>query len=102
MKTPQNFSLSLKENRKLVKALLPSEDILSYDFATQDKVDCTLFYADGVVNKDLLGRLVATPLSFTELKKAKAGGKVALSVDKALENIRFPELKTVETVAESV
>ena len=102
MKTPQSFSLSLKENRKLVKALLPSEDILSYDFTTQDKVDCALFYADGVVNKELLGRLVATPLSFTELKKAKAGGKVALSVDKALENIRFPELKTVETVAESV
>lgn len=54
---------------------MPSEDILSYAFATADGVDCTLFYADGMVNKELLGALVARPLSFLELKNE--GGRYA-------------------------
>ena len=61
---------NLDENKKLLKKLLPSEDILSYDFQTNDGVNCSLFYADGMVNKELLGSLVARPLSYLTLQKA--------------------------------
>ena len=106
MNTLQN---SLTENKKTLKQLLPSEDILSYDFQTADGVDCTLFYADGMVNKELLGALVARPLSTLELKKTaeKSGGKGKKEGSKVatkekyqqslvLETTRFPELKTID------
>ena len=101
-KNPRRFTASLQENSKLITTLLPAEDILSYAFTTQDKVNCALFYADGMVNKELLGRLVATPLSFTELKRIQGHSKVALKEQIVLENTRFPELKTVETVDDAV
>ena len=100
--TPNSFSASLQKNTTLIKSLLPSEDILSYTFATQDKVNCTLFYADGVANKELLGRLVATPLSFAELKILNGQGKAENKQNAVLINTRFPELKTVQTVDEAV
>ena len=46
-----------------MKKLLPSEDIFHYVFETADKVTCALVYADGLVNKQLLGDLIARPLS---------------------------------------
>ena len=101
-KTQRRFTASLQENTKLIKTLLPSEDILSYPFTTEDKVKCALFYADGMVNKELLGRLVATPLSFLRLKKPNGRGKVANTEKIILENTRFPELKTVESVDDAV
>lgn len=101
-KTQKQFTASLQQNTQLVKALLPSEDILSYDFTTQDKVDCTLFYADGMVNKELLGRLIATPLSFTQLKQLNGQGRAENKQETVLKNTRFPELKTVQTVDEAL
>ncbi|MBE7067970.1 MAG: spore germination protein [Clostridiales bacterium] len=89
-KLPQALSKRLSENAQLLKKLLPSEDILSYAFQTEDNIDCILFYADGMVNKELLGTLVARPLSATELKNAQTKER------EVLVNTRFPELKTVE------
>ena len=91
-KIPQNLKSSLEENTKLLKKLLPSEDILSYAFQSADKVDCALFYADGMVNKELLGTLIARPLSVKELKTAQN------SENAVLTTARFPELKTTEKV----
>ena len=54
---------NLQKNLQTVKKLLPSEDILTYEFETQDGVSCALVYADGMVNKELLGALIAKPLS---------------------------------------
>ena len=76
---------------------------MSYDFTTEDGVSCALFYADGMVNKELLGALVVRPLSALELKKEaekskKDGGRVALSEKSVQQNTRFPELKTAETL----
>lgn len=94
--------------------MLPSEDILSYAFETQDKIACAVLYADGIVNKQLLGELVAAPLSRLSLreKKQNDGGRVAMKLKKDPENTDadlsekakiielttlFPELKTKET-----
>jgi len=46
-----------------LKKALPSEDILSYEFETADDVACAIVYTDGIVNKQLLGDLIARPLS---------------------------------------
>lgn len=98
----------LAKNIKLVKSLLPSEDILSYEFTTADGTACALFYADGMVNKELLGRLVAMPLSALTLPK-KDGGRSApngktgdqVSVEDLIaETERFPELKKLNSLSD--
>ena len=96
----QSFDKSLQKNTEILKRLLPSEDILSYAFATADGVDCTLFYADGMVNKELLGALVARPLSFLELKNE--GGRYASNEKSVEKTVRFPELKTADTFETAV
>ena len=85
-----------------LKKQLPSEDILSYAFQTADEITCALLYADGMVNKQLLGDLVARPLSSLTLgsENKNEGGRYALNKEKAVEIIEkaalFPELKQVE------
>ncbi len=85
---------------KTLKKRLPSEDILSYKFLTADGVACALFYADGIVNKQLLGDLVARPLSKLSLKKE--GGKDGLNEDVIEKNALFPELKKANCYADAV
>ena len=92
---------NLQENILALKKQLSSEDILTYSFSTQDNVPCALIYADGMVNKQLLGELVARPLSFISLKPAAKdgqntkndGGRVAMKEKCVMENALFPELK---------
>ncbi len=83
-----------------MKTLLPSEDILTYDFTTADGTACCIFYADGVVNKQLLGDLVARPLARISFKKE--GGKVALNEKDLQETLLFPELKRAENFEDAV
>ena len=104
----------LQKNQQTIQKLLPSEDILSYAFQTQDQVNCLLFYADGVVNKELLGELVIKPLSRLTLSEKQPNGQKsnkegqngdtvsALSADIILQTLRFPELKTVTNIQDSV
>ena len=87
------LSKTLTENLTALKKLLPSEDILTYAFETEDKIPCAIIYADGVVNKQLLGDLVARPLSRLFLKKD--GGMSALNEETVEKALLFPELKTV-------
>ena len=87
------FSTQLTKNTARLKKLLPSEDILVYSFETQDGVSCALFYADGVVNKQLLGDLVARPLSHVSIKKE--GGMYEVNAEFIQKSLLFPELKTV-------
>ena len=58
----ERLSSSLQENKRALKELLPSEDVLTFGFESDDGVGCLLVYADGMVNKQLLGELVAEPL----------------------------------------
>ena len=86
------FVTNLQTNLKTLKTILPSEDILTYAFESADGVSCAIVYADGVVNKQLLGDLVARPLS-----------KLPLANEKALEkSLLFPELKVKTELSESV
>ena len=80
---------ALTKNTAALKKVLPSEDILSFAFATANGVDCAVFYADGMVNKQLLGELVINPLSALNLQNGR--GRVEM-IEKT---IQFPELKRV-------
>ena len=62
MKT-QGLQNGWKANLQTVKKALPAEDVLTYAFSTENGIHCALVYADGMVNKQLLGELVARPLS---------------------------------------
>ncbi|MBR2375776.1 MAG: hypothetical protein IKA88_05765, partial [Clostridia bacterium] len=53
----------LTKNLNALKQALPAEDVLTYEFLTADQTRCAVVYADGMVNKQLLGDLVARPLS---------------------------------------
>ena len=98
---------SLQDNLTQAKKLLPAEDILTYEFQTADKVNCAIIYADGMVNKQLLGDLIARPLSRTALRDKKQekskneGGRSAstgenLSIIERIEKTTlFPELKQI-------
>lgn len=93
------ISTKLQDNITELKKLLPSEDILSYDFESADGVSCTIFYADGVVNKQLLGDLIARPLSRLSFKKD--GGMYETKEDFIQKSLLFPELKTAKTFADA-
>lgn len=83
---------------------------MSYVFQTADGVNCALLYADGMVNKQLLGDLVARPLSklrlsvLEEEKQQKDGGRCALKHQNTAEicfqriqtTVLFPEQKPIE------
>ena len=94
------LSKTLSKNIAELKKLLPSEDILTYSFASQDSVSCAIIYADGIVNKQLLGDLIARPLSRTFLKND--GGRVALNAETLEKLLLFPELKTADNFQDAV
>ena len=83
----------LKHNLSAVKELLPAKDILTYEFETYDGTACAIIYADGMVNKQLLGDLVARPLNNLSLENE--GGRYEMSdIIATIETtLLFPELK---------
>ena len=75
---------------------------MTYFFTTENKVNCALVYADGMVNKQLLGELVARPLSATVLEKNGDSVMPNALQDAVSTNVRFPELKVKNTLNEAV
>ena len=90
-----NISENLNKNLATLKNQLPSEDILTYAFETADKTPCAIIYADGIVNKQLLGDLIARPLSKLSLKTGNAEELIEKSA-------LFPELKTATAISDAV
>lgn len=88
------LSENLQKNLAAMKKLLPSEDILSYEFETADNVACAIVYTDGIVNKQLLGDLVARPLSQLSLKNE--GGRYENTLEIIKKAALFPELKEMK------
>ncbi|MBO5412312.1 MAG: spore germination protein [Clostridia bacterium] len=92
------FSSNLTKNVNALKKALPAEDILTYEFLTADETRCAVVYADGIVNKQLLGDLVARPLSRLSLAE-KSDIPVAERIEKAL---LFPELKKLTAIKDAL
>lgn len=102
------LSNTLQKNLNEFKTRLPSEDILTYAFEMSDGTQCTVIYADGVVNKQLLGDLVARPLSKSSLTKTEGDetDQKEFSDEDKLRQIQktllFPELKTATAFEDGV
>ena len=89
----EKFSAALKENERIIKKILPSDDILIYSFESGGGVPCAVIYADGMVNKQLLGDLAARPLSFVKSR--------TLTTEEVKKAVLFPELKIAGTPADA-
>ena len=95
----QNLSENLQKNLTAIQKALPSEDVLTYSFETADKTACAIVYADGVVNKQLLGDLIARPLSKLDFsqeipqKPQNDDTMSALKLEIIKKTALFPELK---------
>ena len=83
---------SLQENISAIKRKLSAEDILVHSFTAGNGVACAIVYADGIVDKELLGRLVVEPL---------AAYRQNAAAKEMLKAIAYPELKT-ETAQEAI
>ena len=86
----ENLTEKLEENIRALKGVLASEDILVYTFRAGCGTDCAILYADGIVDKAVLGDLAARPLA--EIGK-KEGGRAALTEKAVRESLLFPEVK---------
>lgn len=53
---------SIKQRTGAVKKILPSEDVLVFEFESIDGKKFAVIYADGIVDKNMIGELVIKPL----------------------------------------
>lgn len=67
------MNYSLKQRLSAVKKILPSEDILVFEFDSDEGRKFAVIYADGIVDKNMLGELVIKPLKYAG-KDIKADG----------------------------
>ncbi|MDE6850853.1 MAG: spore germination protein, partial [Clostridia bacterium] len=58
------MNYSIKQRISAVKKILPSEDILVFEFDSSDGKKFAVIYADGIVDKNMLGELVIKPLKY--------------------------------------
>lgn len=56
------MNYSLKQRIGEVKKILPSEDILVFEFESAEGKKFAVIYADGIVDKNMIGELVIKPL----------------------------------------
>lgn len=104
----ENIFKQLNKNLTQLKTLLPAEDILTYSFESRDGTACAIIYADGMVNKQLLGELVARPLQRTDLAldSENEGGRYENTEQEDLKEfikttLLFPELKEEQSFENS-
>ncbi|MGN1235721.1 MAG: spore germination protein, partial [Christensenellaceae bacterium] len=83
--------MDLTTHVQKLKNALPSEDILTFSFPCGNK-DAALIYADGIVDKELLGRLVVTPLASYTGKEDLPSVAKALAFPEIRENLSDEEL----------
>jgi len=70
----------LEKNIKAVKSRLSSEDVIVFEFASVCGARYACIYADGVVDKNMIGELVVKPLRILEEKlSAKEIGRMLAS-----------------------
>lgn len=93
----EKLTKNLENNIRTIKSVLGAEDILVYRFRARGGTDCAAVYADGLVDKAVLGDLAARPLA--EFGKEEEG-RVALTAETLRESLLFPEVKEPKTTQE--
>ncbi len=111
----KKFIGNFEKDLSKIQTALPASDVLTFEFKTKDGLSCALIYADGMVNKQLLGELVARPLGRLCLRQnnKNEGGRVESNaknrpekseqnaqdtdvLEKLKDALLFPELKEAE------
>lgn len=92
----KNITGNLKRDTEALKKLLPAEDILTFEFTSEQGVAFTVVYADPITDKELLGEQLIRPLLRYE-------GEI--TADMISKSITSPELrlqKELEKLSEEV
>ena len=86
-KSAKKLGTKLPDNVKLLKDILPAEDVLVYTFRTADGKSCAAVYTDGITDKESLGELAAKPLTLAKAPKSR---------EEAKKLLYFPEMKDAD------
>ena len=86
-------SADLQENIKSVKSVLTSEDILVFEFESEEGKKFAAVFADGIVDKALLGELAVKPLRAVKKDGKYNDVKLLLAT---------PEVKDGKDIAEAI
>lgn len=89
------MNYALKNRVDKLKQILPSEDILVFEFGSEDGKKFACAYADGVADKNMIGELIIKPLRAAEVKD---GNELA----HLLANPDVKECKTIKEGADAV
>lgn len=73
------MNYSIKQRIGAVKKILPSEDILVFEFESAEGKKFAVIYADGIVDKNMIGELVIKPLHHAETDITAEGVKRLLA-----------------------
>ena len=85
-----------KRDLEALKAMLPAEDILTFDFLSEGGITFTALFADPVTDKELLGTLVVRPLLHYR------GERTAEAVGKRLASPELRSFKDLKELANEV
>ena len=88
--TTKTITGDLKCDRETMRALLPAEDIFTFDFTDGAGRQFVCFFADALTDKDLLSQQVFAPLQHTE---------TAAEIRSVQEAVRAPEMRTEHDLA---
>lgn len=73
------MNYAIKQRTGAVKKILPSEDILVFEFESAAGKKFAVIYADGIVDKNMIGELVIKPLKYAEKDATAAEVKKLLA-----------------------
>ncbi len=98
----EKLTKSLRDNIQSIKGVLAADDILVYSFRAGDGTECAVVYADGLVDKAVIGDLAARPLAELGIRKNPSddGDRGEMNADTVKDSLLFPEIKEQEDVQE--
>ncbi|MDE6505280.1 MAG: spore germination protein [Clostridia bacterium] len=85
--------VTLEKNIKSVKSVLTSEDVLVFEFESENKKRFAVIYADGLIDKNMLGELVIKPLHTAEREA---------SAEEIKKLLASPELKDGNKIKDAI
>ena len=89
------ISKSLMQNKKVLKALLPSDDVIFFDFVVGSK-DALAVYVDSITNREMLGLEVLSPL-----KSSKISGGMK-SIAKKITSANIKQVDEIKAAADEI
>ena len=89
------ISKSLMQNKKVLKALLPSDDVIFFDFVVGSK-DALAVYVDSITDREMLGLEVLSPL-----KSSKISGGMK-SITKKITSANIKQVDEIKAAADEI